>query len=161
MHRSLLAVFAVTSSLCLAALPAAAGPTENAFLSKLAGNWVGSGSITGGQNGPVSCKLAFKPNGAKLTFSGRCKVEDVGSQSFSGNITYNNATKQYEARSSSSDVSIGVKRGNSVVFTTKIKNIAGTGNSVMTVAANRISIDVDLVEKRSGDQSKSHVVFSK
>jgi hypothetical protein len=160
MHRSLASIAAAALALvALSAAPAFAGPAENAFLSKLAGNWSGSGKLTGTQAGAVSCKLELKPNGARLNFTGRCDAQDLGAQSFSGSMTYNDAARRYEARSSSG-TAIGVKKGNSVMFTTRMNTIAGTGSTVMSLTASRITIDFNLTDPQRG-KSKAHIVFSK
>jgi hypothetical protein len=161
MHRSLASIAAATAALlALSAAPAFAGAAENAFLSKLAGNWSGSGRITGSQPSAVSCKLQLKPSGARLNFTGRCDALDLGAQSFSGSLTYNDAAKRYEARSSSGGTAIGVKKGNAVSFTTKMRTIAGSGTTVMNLTTSRIGIDFSLTSP-DGGTSKSHITFVK
>ena len=82
-------------------------------------------------------------------------------QSFSGVLAYNDASKHYEATSpSNDDVAVGSKKGNALVFVTKLKNIAGSGNSTMALTSSRISIDFNLASQ-SGKTSKSHLVFTK
>ena len=141
------------------AVPAFAGPAETAFLAKLAGVWSGSGKITGGETGDVSCKLTFRGTD-KINFSGVCDAGDFGPQNYSGVLTYNDKAKQYQARSNGQTVA-GVKSGGTVVFTSKMKSIAGVGNSVMKLSASAIVIDVDLVRTDNGDKLKSHLSFKK
>jgi hypothetical protein len=159
MHRSLASIAVTAALVAFSAAPAFAGAAENAFLSKLAGTWSGSGKVTGAQAGAVDCKLELKPSGARLNFSGRCNAQDLGSQSFSGSMTYNDATKHYEARSSGG-TAIGVKKGGGVMFTTKMNTIAGSGTTVMSLTASRITIDFNLTDP-DGGKSKSHIIFSK
>ncbi len=159
MHRSLASLAAAAATLvALSVAPAFAGPAENAFLTRLAGSWSGGGKVTGAQAGAVACKLQLKPSGALLNFTGRCNAADLGSQSFSGSLTYNDAAKRYEARSSGG-TAIGVKRGSAVMFTSKMNTIAGTGTTVMSLGASRISIDFNLAGQDGA--SKAHIVFSK
>jgi len=160
MYRSLASIVAAAAALvALGAAPAFAGAAENAFLSKLAGNWSGSGRITGAQAGTVSCKLEMKPSGAHLNFTGRCNAEDIGGQSFSGSLAYNDAARRYEARSSGG-TAIGVKKGGGVSFTTRMRTIAGSGTTVMNLTTSRIAIDFNLTDP-DGGTSKSHIVFTK
>ena len=155
--RPFLPLLAVSLALC--ASPAFAGAAEQAFLAKLAGTWTGTGQLTGDETGTVDCKLTLTGK-EKISFRGTCDAGKFGPQTYSGVLTFDDATKKYQARSNGETV-IGVKSGNSVVFTTKMKTIAGTGNSVMKLSASTISIDVDLVRADSGDKIKSHLNFKK
>ncbi|MEP7240537.1 MAG: hypothetical protein ABI697_06600 [Devosia sp.] len=155
--RFLLAAVAATTAL-LAIAPSYAGPNETAFLNRLAGTFSGNGRLSGGENGPISCKLVLKPNAGKLNYTGRCTVQDLGGQGFSGSVTYNDATKHYEARSAAGTV-IGVRRGSSLVFTTKSTRMGGSTYSTMSISPSRITIDFTLV--RQGEKTTSHVTFSK
>ena len=56
---------------------------------------------------------------------------------------------------------VGVKSGGGVVFTSKMKTVAGTGNSIMRLSASSIVIDVDIVRSDTGEKLKSHIVFKK
>ena len=149
----LAAVFALGVS------PALAGPAETAFLSKLAGTWTGSGTITGDETGKVDCKLTLSGTD-KVNFRGLCDAGTFGPQDYSGVLTFDQKSGKYLARSNGQTV-IGVKSGSSVVFTSKMKTMAGTGNSVMKLSATTISIDVDLVRTDNGEKLKSHLNFKK
>jgi hypothetical protein len=151
----LLAIALTASS----AIPALAGPAETAFLAKLAGVWTGSGKITGGETGAVSCKLTFKGTD-KINFSGVCDAGEFGPQSYSGVLTYDEKAKQYQARSNGQTVA-GVKSGASIVFKSKMKSLAGTGDSVMKMSAKAIVIDVDILRSDTGDHMASHITFAK
>jgi hypothetical protein len=152
--------FVIASMLAAAmGLPtfAIAGPAEDAFLAKLAGDWTGTGSVTGSQSSDLTCSLTFKQTGARLKYSGRCDAGELGGRGFSGTLYYNDKEKRYEAKASGT-TTIGVKKGSSVVFVTKISGIAGKGSSTMTVSATRMVIDFNLVQG-NGDTIKSHVTF--
>lgn len=155
---SILAALAVAATLGIA--PASAGPAENAFLAKVAGTWTGNGKLTGAEAGPIACKIVFKASGAKLTYTGRCNVQDLGAQAFSGSISYNDAAKRYEARSGTTTVA-GTKSGSSLVFTTKARTIAGNATSTMTISASRIVVDFTVVAARTSEKSASKITFSK
>jgi hypothetical protein len=145
------------AAMSLLPLPALADVAEDAFLAKLVGDWTGTGSVTGSRNADLECKLTFKQTGARLKYSGRCDAEDLGGRSFSGTLYYNDKEKRYEAKASGT-TTIGVKKGASVVFVTKISGLAGKGLSTMTVSATRMVIDFDIAQS-SGETIKSHVTF--
>lgn len=158
--KRLLSVALVTA-LALGPLPAMAGPAEDAFLAKLVGSWSGSGALTGAETGTLNCTLAVKSGRKGIAFSGRCKAQDLGAQSFSGIISYNEAERRYEA-AGNGEVSIGVKSGSAVTFTSKIRNIAGSGTSVMKVTTSKITIDATVARSKSADkQIVSHTVLTK
>ena len=140
-------------------LPAYAGTAENAFLARLTGSWTGSGTVTGEDDGPVSCALTFKPAPTGAKFSGKCVAKGMaGGQTFSGTISYNEKAKRYEA-GGNGQTSIGVKSGSSVVFTSDLKGIV-TGKSVMKLSTSKILIDAT-IDRGRGKTSKSHVTFTK
>lgn len=139
-------------------VPAFAGPAEAAFLSRIAGNWSGNGRLTGADAGPISCRLAFKASGSRLNYTGRCNVQDLGGQGFTGSITYNDATKRYEVQSTAGLV-VGIRRGNSIVFTTKSSSLSGTYYSTMTLSPSSISIAFTII--RDGQKTTSKVNFSR
>ena len=152
----MLATAAVAS---LIALPAYAGPAEDAFLAKLTGTWTGAGTVTGEDQGTVACTLSFKPAPTGEKFSGKCVAKGLtGGQTFSGTISYNDKTKRYEA-GGNGQTSVGVKSGSSVVFTSALKGIV-TGTTVMKVSTGKILIDAT-IDRGRGKTSKSHVTFTK
>lgn len=161
MHRSL-RLFATCAVLTtLGAAPAFAGPAETKFLASLVGNWSASGTVKGADSGPVNCTLVIKPAGAKTNFSGKCAVKGLGSQDFSGSIVYDDASKKYLATAPGQQPTVGVKSGAGITFTTKLRSIAGTGNSVMKVSAKSIAIDFDIVRSKKDGHTTSHLVFTK
>jgi len=158
--RSLILAASSAALLATSVAPAFAGPAEAAFLTRLAGSWTGKGRVTGGETGPVSCKLVFKASGPRINYTGRCSMQDMGAQGFSGSIGYDDATHRYLVRSAAGTI-VGVRRGNSLVFTTKTQTIAGSTYSTMTVSPSSISIDFTIVQTSSGDKTRSHISFSR
>ena len=144
----------------LTAAPAFAGPAETKFLQTIAGSWSGSGKLTGAQSGPINCKVVFKAANQKTSYQGRCNVPDIGAKSFSGGLTYNDAQKRYEIRSAGGSVP-GVRRGNSLIFTTKSNSMGGTSYSTMTISASRMVIDFTIIDRKTNDKTTSRVTLSK
>ena len=110
MRSPVLAALLAASLTALAVAPAFAGPSEAAFLNRLAGSWLGKGKLTGTETGPVACRLEFKSAGNRISYVGRCNIQDLGGQSFSGSIGYNDATKAYEVRSLAGSY-VGTRKG--------------------------------------------------
>jgi len=160
MHHTARRLAALAVLVAMGATPALAGTAETAFLTKLAGNWTGAGTISGSESGKLTCKMSFTATAKGTSFKGKCDTDSFGPQSFSGTIAYNDAKKQYEA-TSKGETSIGVKSGKSVVFTSKLKSIAGAGTSVMKLSATRVVIDVSLKRAQSDKEIKSHVEMAK
>lgn len=154
--RRLLPVLA--ASLALSA-PALAGPAELAFLAKLPGTWSGTGTISGAESGAITCTLTLRGTD-KINFAGNCNAGHFGPQTFNGVLTYNDAAKQYQARSNGETVA-GIKSGNSVIFKGKMKTVAGSGDSIMKMSSTSIVVDLDITRTDSGDKIQSHVVFAK
>lgn len=108
--RTLGAALAATALLTLAPAPAFAGDAEVKYLHSLAGDWAGTGTVTGEEAGDVACRIVFKPSGAKVNFTGRCNMAGRGRQSFSGSIRFNDSKGVYESSSQGRTV-IGTKKG--------------------------------------------------
>lgn len=152
-------------ALALPVVPALAGPAENALLAKYAGEWKGTGKVTGPDPGTVVCRITFKPTPAgKLTYNGRCTYSGQGTASFRGTMLYNDATRRYEASSSAQGVStttIGKKQGGGIVFAASgMDTRYGTASSVMTLAGNAIKLSFKLVDK-DGATTASSISFSR
>lgn len=157
-HLTLAAVAA--AMLAFSAAPAAvAGPSEQAFLQKLTNTWSGKGSLKGANTGPIACKVVISGGGKSAKFQGRCNIPDMAQQAFSGSITYNDKTKQYESRSAGGTVP-GIRKGDKLVFRTSSKNIAGTATSTMTISPSSLVVDFALVEKKGG-KTTSRVTFTR
>jgi hypothetical protein len=149
----------VAGVLALSATPAFAGPAETAFLQKLTANWVGKGRLVGAQSGAVACRIVITAGGQSAKYQGRCTIPDMASQAFNGAITYNEKTRRYEVRSISGTVP-GVKRGNSLVFTTKDSSMLGSSYSTMTISPSSLVVNFTMVD-RHGEKTTSHITFSK
>ncbi|HVX74003.1 MAG: hypothetical protein ACTHKD_10650 [Devosia sp.] len=149
----------VAGVLALSATPAFAGPAETAFLQKLTANWVGKGRLVGAQSGAVACRIVITAGGQSAKYQGRCTIPDMASQAFNGAITYNEKTRRYEVRSISGTVP-GVKRGNSLVFTTKDSSMSGSSYSTMTISPSSLVVNFTMVD-RHGEKTTSHITFSK
>lgn len=158
MLRSVIASAVTATLIALTAAPALAGPAETAFLQKLTANWTGRGKLSGAQSGPVACRIVITGS-QSLRYQGRCNIPDVAAQAFNGSITYNDRTRRYEARSIGGTVP-GIRRGNSLIFTTKSSNLGGRSYSTMTLSPTSLVIDVSIIDK-SGDKTTSRITFSK
>ena len=160
MLRSVVLSVTAAALMALTAAPAFAGPAETAFLQKLTANWVGKGKISGPDGGPIACRIVITAGGQSAKYQGRCNIPDMAAQAFNGAIIYNDAKGRYETRTVGGTVP-GIKRGNSLVFTTKNTSIAGTAYSTMTLSPSSLTVDFSLVDGKTGDKSSSHIVFSK
>lgn len=146
--------------IALSAAPVLAGPAETAFLQKLNNTWSGKGSLKGANSGPIACKIVISGGGQSAKFQGRCNIPDMAQQAFSGSIAYNDKTKQYESRSASGTVP-GIRKGNTLVFRTSSRNMAGTSTSTMSISPTSLVVDFSLVEKKTGDKTTSRITFSR
>ena len=82
----------LVAALALGAPPALAGKAETAFMGKLVGTYAGKGTLSGSRTGTFDCTLTMKAKGDGISYRGKCDVEEFGSQSFSGDITYNDTS---------------------------------------------------------------------
>jgi hypothetical protein len=146
--------------IALTAAPALAGPAETAFLQKLSNTWSGKGSLKGANTGPIACKVVVTAGGKSTKFQGRCNIPDMAQQAFSGSISYNDKTKQYESRSANGTVP-GIRKGDKLVFRTSSRNMAGTSTSTMTISPSSLVVDFALVEKKTGEKTTSRITFSR
>lgn len=160
LRRVLLAV-AAAAMIALTAAPAAiAGPAEQAFLQKLGNTFSGKGNLKGANSGPIACKVVFTAGGKSTKFQGRCNIPDMAQQAFSGTISYNDKTKQYESRSVGGVVP-GIRKGDKLVFRTSSKNVAGTSTSTMTISPSSLVVDFSLTERKSGEKTTARITFSR
>jgi hypothetical protein len=155
---------ALLAALALPVAPVSAGEAETALLARYAGEWRGTGKVTGPDPGTVVCRITFKPAAAKLSYTGRCTYSGQGTASFRGTMLYNDAKKRYEASSSAQGVSsttIGKKQGGGIVFSSSgMDTRYGTASSVMTLAGNTIKMSFKLVDK-DGETTASSISFKK
>lgn len=145
--------------------PALAGPAEIALLAKYAGDWRGTGKVSGPDAGNVTCRLSFKPSSSgKLSYSGRCTFGSQGGASFRGTMHYNDAKKQFEAATSGQGATgstVGKRQGNSLIFNAAgIESSYGTASSTMTLNPSSIKLSFKLVDK-DGQTTSSNISFSK
>ena len=159
LRKATLAALAA-AMIALTAAPALAGPTETAFLQKLSNTWSGKGSLKGANTGPIACKVVVTAGGKSTRFQGRCNIPDMAQQAFSGSISFNDKTGQYESRSATGTVP-GIRKGNTLVFRTASRNLAGAATSTMSISPNSLIVDFSLVEKKTGDKTTSRITFSR
>lgn len=144
-------------------LPAVAGPAESALLAKYAGNWRGTGEVTGPNAGSVVCRLSFKPleEGA-VSYSGRCSF-GAGGYSFRGAMAYDDARKRFFSQSSVQGEQVnttGKKSGNTITFASSIETQHGNASSIFALAGNAIKLSFKLVDKK-GRTTTSAINFAK
>jgi hypothetical protein len=159
-NATLAAVAAAMIALTAAPAPVYAGPAETAFLQKLTNTWSGRGNLKGANSGPIACKIVITGGGKSSKFQGRCNIPDMAQQAFSGSISYNDKTKQYESRSANGTVP-GIRKGDTLVFRTSSRNMAGTATSTMSISPSSLVVDFSLVEKKTGDKTTSRITFSR
>ena len=99
-----------------------------------------------------------RTDGVNLRVQVRCRR--VRPAEFLGRLELQRRAGRYEARSTGGEVTVGVKKGNSVIFTSKMKGIA-TGTSVMNVSTSRIVVDTTVKRSASGGDIKSHLELKK
>jgi hypothetical protein len=160
MFRKATLAAVAAAMIALTAAPAFAGPAETAFLQKLSNTWSGKGSLKGANSGPIACKIVISGGGKSTKFQGRCNIPDMAQQAFSGSISYNDKTKQYESRSAGGTVP-GIRKGDKLVFRTSNRSIAGTATSTMTISPSSLVVDFALVDAKSGDKTTSRITFSR
>jgi hypothetical protein len=160
MLRNVTLAAVAAAMIALTAAPAFAGPAETAFLQKLTNTWSGRGKLQGANSGPIACKIVITSGGKSTKFQGRCNIPDMAQQAFSGSISYNDKTKQYESRSSAGTVP-GIRKGDTLVFRTTNRNMAGTATSTMSISPSSLVVDFSLVEKKSGEKTTSRITFSR
>jgi hypothetical protein len=159
MIRSLTLV--LVAALTLGASPAFAGTAETAFMGKLVGTYAGKGTLTGSRTGTFDCTLTMRAKGEGISYRGKCDVEEFGSQSFSGDITYNDKAGRYEASSPTGTTTVGSKSGGGIAFTSKFRGMA-SGTSVMKMASGKITVDTTIKDPEAkGGTIQSHIVMSK
>lgn len=160
MFRKTVVTALVAAMITLTAAPAAfAGPTEQAFLAKLTNTWTGRGKLSGANTGPIACKIVISGGGKSAKFQGRCNIPDLAQQAFSGSISYNDKTKQYESRSAGGAVP-GIRKGDKLVFRSSSRNLGGTATSTMTISPSSLVVDFAMADKK-GEKTTSRVTFTR
>ncbi len=144
---------------------ALAGPTlAQSDLEQFAGNWTGSGQVTGAESGAVTCRLQFvHGNDGKLRYNGRCSFTQ-GTGSFAGTLAYDAAAKRYVAVGSGQGVkveAVGKMRGSAIVFDSgKMSTEYGEAKSVLSLAPGRIELSFEMVDTK-GEKTSAAVALSK
>ena len=159
MNKKTLA-FLAAALVSVPAVPAFAAPADVQLLQSYAGSWRGAGELTGPDSGSVRCRLTFRAQGEKLSFTGRCTVAGSGTRGFTGSISFNDATGRYEASSSDGTV-VGRKSGNTISFNMSSSTVQGDVTSTMTLNGNQIRVDFELKDEDTGEVSGSRVTFTR
>ncbi len=164
-HTRVLAALALATPLLFAPVAAYAGPAETALLAAYAGNWQGSGEITGENAGKLKCRLAFKAGtSGKLTYNGRCSFGS-GAASFTGTMQYSDANKRYEAITAArgqTATTIGKPQGGGVVFTTTTDDdrIGKVATTIALSGGNAITLSFKMTTP-TGESNSSSIAFTR
>ncbi len=144
---SLLRAAAAAAAL-LVSSAAFAGDAEIAYLHSLAGDWVGSGNVSGPEGGNVACRVVMKPSGSRLNFSGRCTAPgNAQGQSFSGTIRYNDQRRRFESSSSGKTVP-GQQQGATLLFVTEMTTLQGDISSTMSVSPKSLKMQFRVTDTK-------------
>lgn len=138
-----------------------AGPNETQFLQNLVGTWSGRGEIRGNEAGTMTCRLTLKPAGSRLNYNGRCAYSGGSSpQSFSGRISYNERTGEFESTSRGRTVA-GDKSGSTLVFTMTSNDSRAQGTSTLKLSPSAISVTFNMLNARNGERSQGSIPFTR
>ena len=144
-------------------LPALAGSAENALLAKYAGNWRGTGEVTGPNAGSVVCRLSFKPTDTgAVSYTGRCSF-GAGGYSFRGAMAYDDAKKRFYSQSSVQGEQVnttGKRSGNTITFSSTTKTQYGDAASSFSLAGNAIKLSFKVIDKK-GRATTSAINFAR
>jgi hypothetical protein len=154
-----LGVFLAATAALAGVAPAFAGTKEVALLASYAGDWRGKGKITGDNPGTVVCRMSLKSGTAgKLSYNGRCSFGQ-GAASFAGTMLYNDATKRYEAVTSTrgqSATSVGRPTGGGVTFTSSTTDDQiGKVSSTIALAGDKITLSFQMTDAKGGKSASS------
>lgn len=150
--------------LALIASPALAGPKEAAILAAYAGDWRGTGQVTGIEEGDVTCNMSFKANASgKVNYSGKCSFSS-GTAGFTGTMHYNDAARRYEASTSAQGVSgaaVGKAQGSKIIFSMSgLESTYGTVSSTLALQGANIGMKFELIDK-DGVKTTSAITFNR
>lgn len=142
------------------AVPAFAGPTENAFLESYIGNWKGDGLLTGGdEDESFVCRVNVTAGReGKINYAGRCTVAGLN-LTVAGTIAYIEESKRYEAAMTSnatfSGLAIGRKQGTKVIFDLRERDVHEGADMTITsqVALDDNAIGLSFKYVMTEDQS--------
>jgi hypothetical protein len=151
-------------------LPALAGP-EMDLLKTYIGTWKGSGTVSGSQAQPVTCRMALtKGNGEKLNYNGRCSL--AGAQvAVYGTIAWIEAKHHFEAAMTSgiggfNGVAVGQRSGANIVFDLQQRADDNEGNDItvsakVLLSGNSMGVDFHATFNKSGDKVDAKIPFTK
>lgn len=151
-------------------LPAFAGP-EMDLLKTYIGTWKGTGTVSGNQAQPVTCRMALtKGNGDKLNYNGRCSL--AGAQlAVYGTIAWIEAKHHFEAAMTSgiggfNGVAVGQRSGGNIVFDLQQRANDNQGEDItisakVLLTGNSIGVDFHAKFNSSGDKVDAKIPFSK
>lgn len=154
----------------MAIAPAYAAKADVELLQSYIGSWKGRGTLIGSEAESVVCRLTLSPgNSDKVNYSGRCSLAGT-SLSVNGTLAFNDAAKRFEAAMTSNvtftGIAVGKKQGNSVIFNLHEQNKDEDGNDLtitaaITLNADKINVDFQVVFNQSGETLKAEVPFTK
>ena len=151
-------------------LPALAGP-EMDLLKTYIGTWKGSGTVSGSQAQPVTCRMALtKGNGEKLNYNGRCSL--AGAQvAVYGTIAWIEAKHHFEAAMTSgiggfNGVAVGQRSGSNIVFDLQQRADDNQGNDItvsakVLLSGSTMGVDFHATFNKSGDKVDAKIPFTK
>jgi hypothetical protein len=150
--------------LLLSAAPVLSGPEETALLASYAGGWIGSGKVTGIEDGAVDCTMTLTANrSGKVNYSGRCDFGS-GTAGFTGTMHYNDAARRFEANTSAQGVSggaVGKRQGGGIVFSMSgLESSYGTVSSTLSLSGGKIGMKFELLDK-DGKKTASSITFNR
>jgi hypothetical protein len=151
-------------------LPALAGP-EMDLLKTYIGTWKGTGTVSGSQAQPVTCRMALtKGNGDKLNYNGRCSL--AGAQlAVYGTIAWIDAKHHFEAAMTSgiggfNGVAVGQRSGGNIVFDLQQRANDNEGNDItisakVVLSGATMGVDFHATFNKSGDKVDAKIPFTK
>jgi hypothetical protein len=156
--------------ICAGALPVMAAPADIALLKTYLGTWKGTGTLTGAQTNPVTCRMSLTSgNSDKVNYTGRCAIAGQ-SISVTGTIAYVDANQRYEAVMNSGvggfrGVAIGKKSGNGIVFDLQQRANDDAGNDIsiaskLTLTPKKIDVVFHATFNDTGDTIDAKIPFS-
>jgi hypothetical protein len=167
MPASRLLAFSATVVLALGPMAAFAGPTENALLASYAGNYVGTGNITGAHAQAVKCRLVLTASqNGKVIYTGRCSTNGA---EFSLTGTFAYLDGHYVAAMTGGGATgevIGQKQGDGVVFKAakQHSDMGGqsmTVGSTLTLSGGKITVAFSTIDDKTGKASAGTIPFTK
>jgi hypothetical protein len=141
--------------------------SDAAMLQSYAGNYLGTGALSGANTGKVRCRISFQPATAgSVNYIGRCSA-DGADMALTGVLTSRNG--HIEAAMSGSGglsaVVTGVRRGDGVVFKSKQHVVDNrtdrTITSTMALTGGTIEVDFSMLDNKTGKATTGAIPFVK